>query len=275
MITLFTIPKPFTDPHIRLIQRNALQSWKHIHPDVEIIALGTDAGIAETAQELGLTHIPGVAITDQGTPRLDSAFALARNTARHSILMYANADMILTSDFIPAIKKADAASASPFLLCGRRWDLDITEEIDFKDTNWERPLKDRAHKEGALHSVAAMDYFIFRKEIFTDMPALVVGRIGWDNWMIWYCRKNNISSIDITPVVTAIHQNHPYRPGHERHERKSQPEALQNLSFIVGKMDTLTIDGTAFKMHADYSIKKNFRPGWSGFKSFIRTVIGI
>ena len=32
-LTIFTAPKPFTDPHINLIQRNALRSWLALGPD--------------------------------------------------------------------------------------------------------------------------------------------------------------------------------------------------------------------------------------------------
>ena len=39
LLTLFSAPKPFTDPHIALIQYNAIQSWTLL-PDVEIILLG-------------------------------------------------------------------------------------------------------------------------------------------------------------------------------------------------------------------------------------------
>ena len=31
-ITIFTAPKPFTDPHIDLIQRNAIRSWRDLGP---------------------------------------------------------------------------------------------------------------------------------------------------------------------------------------------------------------------------------------------------
>ena len=39
LITLFSAPKPFADPHIAIIQRNALRSWTLL-PDVEVILLG-------------------------------------------------------------------------------------------------------------------------------------------------------------------------------------------------------------------------------------------
>ena len=36
-LTIFSAPKKFTDPHIDIIQRNAIQSWQHLGPDVEVI----------------------------------------------------------------------------------------------------------------------------------------------------------------------------------------------------------------------------------------------
>jgi hypothetical protein len=46
MITLFSTPKPFVG-HVGVIQRNAILSWQRLHPDVEIILVGEDAGTAE------------------------------------------------------------------------------------------------------------------------------------------------------------------------------------------------------------------------------------
>ena len=59
MVTLFTLPKAFSG-HTAIIQRNAFASWKLLQPEVEIIILGDDDGVAETATEFGFKHIPVV-----------------------------------------------------------------------------------------------------------------------------------------------------------------------------------------------------------------------
>ena len=41
LLTIFTAPKPFTDPHIDLIQRNALRSWLALE-DVEVFVVGDE-----------------------------------------------------------------------------------------------------------------------------------------------------------------------------------------------------------------------------------------
>jgi hypothetical protein len=57
MLTLFTTAKAF-EGHHGVIQRNALKSWKLLHPDVEVILFGDDRGAAEVCAELALRFEP-------------------------------------------------------------------------------------------------------------------------------------------------------------------------------------------------------------------------
>jgi len=130
MLTLFTTAKPFR-AHIGIIQRNALQSWKALHPEIEIILFGNDEGAAEVAQEFGLRHEPHVACNELGTKRLNYLFARAQAVARHEILCYINCDIILMQDFCRAIERVRAMHRQ-FLMVGRRWDTDITAPLPFQ-----------------------------------------------------------------------------------------------------------------------------------------------
>jgi len=57
MLTVFSIPKGFVDPHVSLIQRNAIASWRNLGPEVEVLYMGDDPGVAEVAAEHGATHV--------------------------------------------------------------------------------------------------------------------------------------------------------------------------------------------------------------------------
>ncbi|MBE0700002.1 MAG: glycosyl transferase family 2, partial [Anaerolineaceae bacterium] len=94
-LTIFSAPKPFTNPHIALIQRNAIRSWLSLGPQVEVILLGNEPGLAETAAELGVKHIPHVACTPGGTPLVSSMFELARQNSTSPQLACVNADILL------------------------------------------------------------------------------------------------------------------------------------------------------------------------------------
>src|SRR5512133_961790 len=101
-ITLFSAPKPFTNPHIAMIQRNAIKSWTLL-PDVEVILLGEEPGLAEAARELGVKHISNVACNENGTPLISSMFQIARDAGQRShsdLLCIINADIILMPNFI-------------------------------------------------------------------------------------------------------------------------------------------------------------------------------
>ena len=99
LITLFSAPKPFTNPHIAMIQRNAIKSWTLLS-DVEVILLGEEEGLAEAAKELGVKHIAHVASNANGTPLISSMFKLARENSSSDLLCIINADMILMPDFV-------------------------------------------------------------------------------------------------------------------------------------------------------------------------------
>jgi hypothetical protein len=142
MLTIFSTPKPFRG-HIGIIQRNALQSWKRIAPDVEVILFGNEDGAAEAARELGLRHEPRVERNEQGSKLLPYIFRRAQEAAGRNLLCYCNCDILQTGELLAALR-AVSAWRDRFLLVGRRWDLDITEPLDFSTANWQAQLPARA-----------------------------------------------------------------------------------------------------------------------------------
>jgi len=207
-LTIFTAPKPFTDPHICTIQRNAIQSWLHLGDEVNVIMVGNEAGIGEVAEELNLTHLPDVACSEWGTPLVSSIFELARIASDSPYLAYVNADILLVPDFVEITRQV-ASQSDRFLVVGQRWDLEVTHSLDFLP-NWEHRLRADTQTRGELHRPAGSDYFIFPRNLFLDMPNFAIGRAGWDNWMIYQALQNRWHVIDATPDLMIIHQNHDY-----------------------------------------------------------------
>ena len=207
-LTLFTTPKPFIDPHICMIQRNALQNWKSLGDDVQVIMVGDEEGMAEAAREFGVLHLPQVEHNRLGTPLVQSIFSLAREASDSPLLCYANADILFFPGFVNSVRQA-AAQAERFLLIGQRWDLDIREPISFSG-NWAERLEKRVRQQGQLHTPAGSDYFVFPRSLYQSIPDFAIGRVGWDNWMIYYGVQQGWAVIDGTPDVMVIHQNHDY-----------------------------------------------------------------
>jgi hypothetical protein len=241
LITFFSAPKPFTNPHIAIIQRNAIKSWTLL-PDVDVILLGEEVGLAEAAAELGVKHLSNVARNASGTPLISSMFQLVREYSTNDLLCIINADMILMDDFVKAAMESRssllahrqrAAGLHNFVMLSQRWDMEITTPLEFNE-GWQDHLSSTVHRQGSLHRPAGSDFFLFPRSAYTDVPDFTIGRAGWDNWMIYKARKQKWPVIDCTPSLMIVHQNHDYShlPGGKPHYE--HPDTNENIRLAGG-----------------------------------------
>jgi hypothetical protein len=256
MITFFTTPKPFRG-HIGIIQRNAIHSWKLVHPDAEVILFGNEEGAAEVARELGARHEPEVDRTALGTPLLSSLFDRADRLARHDRLCFLNADILLTDDFLAASNRL-AQIFEGSLMVGRRCDVDITQPWDFSRPDWGQQLRSLARERGRLRPPQWVDYFVFPKGLpYQQVPPFAVGRPGYDNWLLWKVRSIGVPVVDVTRVVLACHQNHDYSH-HEGGEKGfwHGAEAQQNYA-LLGEGHYATIDNATHRL-TPHGLRPNY-----------------
>jgi hypothetical protein len=244
LLTIFTAPKPFTNPHIATIQRNAILSWKNL-PDVEVIMMGHETGMEEVAAEYGVRYLPEVTYSEFGTPLLSSMFQWACKVSDSPLMMVSNADVIYLPDLVTTARHA-MEQAPQFLMLGQRWDMDITTLLDFGPGWPERLQRGIANGEwGATrHPPLGSDYFIYPRDCFTDLPDFAIGRSGWDNWMIYRARILHWPAIDASQAITVIHQNHDYShlPGNRPPYRL--PETLKNIRLAGGRRTILLLTDT-------------------------------
>ena len=191
-----------------MIQKNAIHSWTLLRPRCAVILLADDDGVAEAAEELGVRHIPDIPRNDFGTPLLNHGFERAEEFAGDGLLCHVNADILLMSDFMVAVQRAQAHS-SKFLMTARRTDLEVTERLDF-GPGWEDTLRKDVSDSGRLSHNTGIDFWVYTKGLFDDMPPFAVGRIATESWLLYRARLLNADLIDSTQVVASIHQDHDY-----------------------------------------------------------------
>ncbi len=172
---------------------------------------------------------------------MSSIFELARDASESRLLTYVNADILLLPDFMDHAQGV-AAQVDKFLVVGQRWDIDITEELEFP-TDWDQHIRNEVLTRGGLHAPSGSDYFIFPREIFTDMPPFAIGRAGWDNWMIFQSLENKWPVIDATHDLMIIHQNHDYghlpdgKPHYDLEETKINAELGGGMHHMYMTLD--------------------------------------
>jgi len=231
-ITFFSAPKPFTDVHIATIQRNAIKSWALL-PEVQVFLLGDEEGVDREAGKLGVRHLPGVKCSESGTPLISSMFQLARENSNSQLLCIINTDILLLPDFIQAARRV-ASQSKKFVLLGQRWDLDLSQPVEFTE-GWQDRLRSIVQDQGQVHRPAGSDFFLFPRTCYTEVPDFAIGRAGWDNWMIYQACKSGFPAIDATHDVLVLHQNHDYShlPGGRPHY--DHPETDENIRLAGGR----------------------------------------
>lgn len=231
-LTIFSAPKPFTNTHINVIQRNAIQAWTRLE-DVSVILVGNEPGIQEACKEFGIKNVPDVDRDDKGVPTVKSVMEVGHKYSDSPVLCYANADMILMSDLVRGTRQV-SAQAADFLVVGQRWDLDLPQPFDFND-DWEARLRGEVEKRGEFYTPWGVDYFVFPRHLYTKVPNFTIGRPAWDNWMIYHARTTFGIAIDATRSITVVHQNHDYShlPGNK--PPYGSEVAKRNLALAGGR----------------------------------------
>lgn len=261
MLTIFACPKPFTDPHIATIQRNAIRSWTLLVPRPEIVLFGDEEGLAEAARELRVEHYPSVPRNSTGLPLLSGVFQAAEDRFSSPLLAYVNADILLMGDFMAAVA-AVSRKRRRFMMGGRPWDLSVEGLLDFAP-GWEDRLRGLVRSHGTLRGMRACDYFVYPRGFWRDLPPLALGRPYFDNHLMHRCRRAGGSLIDATDGVMAVHQSHSYTAGAGVVSHMDTSEAAENYELAGGSR------GLCSWWHATHrwtpqGLERNWR-GWLRF----------
>lgn len=253
MLTIFSIPKHFQG-HAAVIQTNAIQSWKYHNLKQEIILFGEEEGTKEITDKFHLRHISGIQKNEYGTPLISSLFSKAQNESSSEWLCYVNADIILMSDFFKAFK-ALTHHLKEFLMVGRRWDVDMKENLQFPP-DWEGKLKAYVRQNGRLHAHTGIDYFVFPRGFYKEIPPFAI-RGAWDCWLVYYACSMKLPVVDITKSAMVIHQNHDYS-----HVKDSPQdgwkgsEVKYNFALAGGEPKLFTLRDSQFELTKDGLIKR-------------------
>lgn len=246
MVSIFTTTKEFKGIY-KTIQINALRSWRSISDEVEIIIFGSEKGSKEAAKEIGGKYISDVKCSKLGTPLLSDLFHQADLNAKFSILVYINADIILPPNFLDEIKCV-SKFFNKYLMIGHRWDMDVDNEIRFDNNKQANYFWKKVNSKSIKHSCTGIDYFVFKKNQWQRLPEFIIGRPGFDNWLIWKARRRLLPVIDCSSELNVVHQNHNIN-------KHYNIEGDQNKKLHQGK--TLNILDSTYILLNGRILKKN------------------
>jgi hypothetical protein len=207
VITFLTSCKPFTGPN-SMNQVRAIRSWLAVAPGVEVIVYGRSEGAADVCALLGIRYVPEIECTQSGLPYLNAIAAHARDEAIHDTQVYLNCDILLDASLLRAVQDVQLPQ---YVMIGQRVDLDEAFDFESLDGDWLQALRAAVCRNRAtLHSPAGMDYFVFTRGLWGDLPPVVIGRGTYDSALLAYCLRRRIAIVDATFSICALHQFHDY-----------------------------------------------------------------
>jgi hypothetical protein len=225
MITFFTCPKSFTDPHTDTIQRNSIRSWMLLEPAPQIILCGDDSGVSELCAEFGLDQAPQLARNENGVPLVSDVFRQAGALAKYPLVCYINADILLIQDFIDAVRRLVQRDGA-WVMIGQRIDIELRERVDFATKNWQGKVREKALLNGCPMDIST-DYFVFSSKFYGDIPDFAIGRPAYDNWLLWRAKDLGAALVDASNDVLAIHHLHDFAsPSHAKSIETARNRAL-------------------------------------------------
>ena len=262
MLSFLSSPKPFVGVALSN-QMKAIRCWLSLDTDVEVILYGKSEGSEKIVSELGIEYVPDIETNEFGTPLFGAIAEHAALHARHDNQVYVNCDILFTQELLSAIK---SIPFSQFLIIGQRVDLAKGVDWNVEISDWHEQFMSLVDAgKISLHPAGGSDYFGFRRGLWQGLPQLAIGRGGYDNALISFCRQKRVPVIDATLSVLALHQFHDYShiTGGESVVFTGS-EAAQNNSLFKGPF-RLTQNDATWRLRPDGLNRSRSRCGdWLG-----------
>ena len=151
-----------------------------------------------------------------------------------------------------------AGLLSTSLIVGRRVNMDMKKVVN-NSLLLSANIEYAAKQFGSLFGANAEDYFFIRRNQFPwhRIPNLAIGRTAYDNFVVGIAIKNNVSVIDASKTVIALHQtdHEGNKAGHRNPETgvntkvigyfNSKSGYTTSSQYYTDFVDTKTNDSTA------------------------------
>jgi hypothetical protein len=242
MITFLSSPKPFKGKD-KENQYRAIRNWLTACESVEVILYGDSEGILDAGNDLNVKVIKNIETSSFGVPYFGAIVNHAAIYGKYDTQIYLNCDILLSG----ICEASKALNFRNFLFIGQRIDLSDGIIIEEPSSIFKKVVRQLfEEKKIRMHESTGVDYFMFKRNMWKGLQPIIIGRGGYDNALLAFCKENKIPIIDGTPSVIALHQFHDYK--HISGNSKlvfGGKDAKHNLK-VAGKYSLLSISDSDY-----------------------------
>ncbi|KAL3855426.1 hypothetical protein ACJMK2_014637 [Sinanodonta woodiana] len=248
IITLFTSFKTDheMDSEKVLVYKNTLYNWQTLRPHVQLIYFTTENSTAGNLMLFDWNIVSISSPLEIKIPAIKDMYLQASKRYTTSWYGYFNGDILLTDDILETLEYisnvSDTFQNASILIIGRRINV---FKVTYEQVRSQNGIKESARSRGSLYEIDAEDYFI--TNIFfpwSKIPAFVIGRAGYDNWIVGHARCDlKTIVIDATETLTAVHQTTSKggnKEGHAHRNNKYNFELIRKLRLPKRFLQGLT-----------------------------------
>ena len=214
LLAIFTSFK--NDPNKSEIHHEVINNWLSLGNDIQPILFynQSDPMIWDNlALNMGWIGLPIGRTNKYGTPKLKDLYVKVTKTIISEFYGYCNGDILFDDSMKNTLKqilKQNTVSKRSALVIGRRTNIEYQDYHTFKlsNPNYTKSLHQIANSKGTLFTEWAEDYFfVYLPQHFPwdDIKDIVIGRPGYDNYLVSEAIKQNVSVIDTTITILAAH----------------------------------------------------------------------
>jgi hypothetical protein len=273
VITFLSSPKPFLGLDATN-QCRAIKSWQQAVSGAEVFLYGHVQADPATTAAINCRWVTDIETTSCGLPYFNSIVTHAAKHARYDLQIFLNCDILLTSSLERVLQNLH--SLSRFLLIGQRLDLAEAAVLHLSQPVLGQLTALAERKLIQVHPASGMDYFIFHRGMWDELPPLIIGRGAYDNALVAYCLRRRIPVIDGTRVIVALHQFHRYRHvqggkqavfgGDEEHQNRRMHDIV-HAAPNIGDADFYLLDWEFRRNEKENHLHRwecylRFRKGW-------------
>jgi hypothetical protein len=237
LITLMTTFQMSSDKIT--IYHNTLRIWSLLKPEVRTVVFCSpeDQEAINAVKKYGHT-VEMVPKTFNNIPVLRSMFIAAKAKYNSTFYGYANGDILFTESLVKTLRTLnmykDNIIFKQILVVGRRHNH-LIENKTLETLEQVQNCSQFAHG----FTSDAQDYFITTRDGFPweDIPDLVVGRPGYDNWLVATAIRQNITVVEATRTLLAIHQTGPdgNYAGGKKNGTRTNHDLVKPFDYSLGR----------------------------------------
>ena len=211
LVTMFTTLK---DVSVRTeLHERTLSNWAALSPGMQPVLFVPQPDV-QTSRWVDLAGESGWdvrATSDlkKGIPILTAMFKRILQEYNTPFVGFANGDILFDHSIIETLQELSAikdVEHESIMIVGKRQNVNITQyDLGSGENMTKLHQTDLRAKE---HAGYAQDYFIIsRKGLpWEKIPDFVIGRNGYDNWLVTEAQGWNTTLIDATRTIMALHQ---------------------------------------------------------------------